>query len=456
MKYVAVVLAVALLGGNASARMSIDVRDARLVDVIALLSLEGGVNVIPDASLPSDRVTLHLVGVTFDEALSALVRSRGLSIRRIGATLIVGSAETFNRDGSTAGPLEAQTAVLTLRRADPADVAKELVAALPAGTVVVPDRRTDGIVVSGDVSTVDRARSLVSALDGPASVSASGDFRIYRLRYVRAEDALKMLKVELPDGVVAVADGTQNALLVRGGDEAQRLAASFTTQIDVAGRQVAFEVRVADVTPRDDSSSVGFEFGGVDLQGQPLAGAATYAFPHGTVAVNARLDALVSRGRAQILATPRLVTLNNHEADLLIGQTYPIVYSTSAFGGQQVQFVDVGVKLRLTPTIGPDGSVTAEIHPEYSEIEGFASGNLPIIANRKIDSTLRVRSDQTIVLGGLMRDVSSETLTKLPGLGDIPVLGSFFRSKATRHQRNEIVFLITPHVIEPGDIPPSS
>ena len=184
MKYVAVVLAVALLGGNASARMSIDVRDARLVDVIALLSLEGGVNVIPDASLPSDRVTLHLVGVTFDEALSALVRSRGLSIRRIGATLIVGSAETFNRDGSTAGPLEAQTAVLTLRRADPADVAKELVAALPAGTVVVPDRRTDGIVVSGDVSTVDRARSLVSALDGPASVSASGDFRIYRLRYV--------------------------------------------------------------------------------------------------------------------------------------------------------------------------------------------------------------------------------------------------------------------------------
>ncbi|MDQ2992661.1 MAG: type II and III secretion system protein [Candidatus Eremiobacteraeota bacterium] len=70
--------------------------------------------------------------------------------------------------------------------------------------------------------------------------------------------------------------------------------------------------------------------------------------------------------------------------------------------------------------------------------------------------TLRVKSDQTIVLGGLLRDVSSETLTKLPGLGDIPVLGSFFRSKAVCHQRNEIVFLITPHVIKPGDVPPSS
>jgi len=165
---------------------------------------------------------------------------------------------------------------------------------------------------------------------------------------------------------------------------------------------------------------------------------------------------LVSHGRAQILATPRLVTLNNHEATLLIGQTYPIVYSSSAFGGQEVQFVDIGVKLRLTPTIGPDGSVTADIHPEYSEIEGFTTGNLPIIANRKIDSTLRVKSDQTIVLGGLLRDVSSETITKLPGLADIPILGAFFRSKATQHQRNEIVFFITPHVIEPGDVPPTS
>ncbi|HEY8321117.1 MAG TPA: secretin N-terminal domain-containing protein [Candidatus Baltobacteraceae bacterium] len=450
-------LAIVLLGaGDPRVRLNIDVRDAKLTDVVALLSLEGDVNIIPDASLPPGRVTLHLVGVTFDEALAALVTSQGLSVRRTGTTLIVGSSEAFNRGGVAGGALGAQTQVLTLHRADPTDVAKELAAALPVGTIVVPDRRTDAIVISGDGATVDRARSLVAALDGPGAVSSSGDFRIYRLRYLRAEDALKMLKVELPDGVVAVADPSQNALLVRGDEDAQRLSAAFAASVDVAGRQVAFEVRVADVTPQDDSSNVGFEFGGVDLQGQPLAGATAYAFPRGTLAVNARLDALVSHGRAQILATPRLVALNNREADLLIGQTYPIVYSNSAFGGQQVQFVDVGVKLRLTPTIGPDGSVTADIHPEYSEIEGFTAGNLPIIANRKIDSTLRVASDQTIVLGGLMRDVSSETVTKLPGLADIPVLGAFFKSKATRHQRNEIVFLITPHVIEPGAVPPSS
>lgn len=448
--------AIALLGAIGEPNISLDVHDAKISDVLALLTLESGVNVVADASVPQDRITLHLAGVTFDQALEVIARSRGLLVRRIGGTLLVGASGVFDRGASGDGILGARTAVVALRRSDPDEIAKELTPALPAGTVIVADKRTDSVIVSSDEATIERARLLVDALDGPAPDASAGLVRTYKLRYVRAEDALKMLKSELPEGVIAIADDDQNALLVRGGEDGQRMAQAFAAQIDVASRQVVFEVRVADVTPNDDSSSVGFEFGGVDVQGQPLAGAATYAFPRGTLAVNARLDALVSHGRAQILATPRLVTLNNREAMLLIGQTYPIVYTSSAFGGQEVQFVDVGVKLRLTPTIGPDGSVTADIHPEYSEIEGFTSGNLPIIANRKIDSTLRVQSDQTIVLGGLLRDVSSETVTKLPGLADIPVLGAFFKSKATQHQRNEIVFFITPHVIEPGDPPPSS
>jgi general secretion pathway protein D len=130
------------------------------------------------------------------------------------------------------------------------------------------------------------------------------------------------------------------------------------------------------------------------------------------------------------------------------------VFNTSVLGGQNVQFVDIGVKLRLTPTIAPDGVVTAELHPEYSELEGMTTSGYPIIANRKIDSTLRVADGQTIVLGGLMRDVDTETISKVPGLGDIPVLGAFFKNKQAHHERDEIVFLITPHVIFPDQTPP--
>jgi type II secretory pathway component GspD/PulD (secretin) len=153
------------------------------------------------------------------------------------------------------------------------------------------------------------------------------------------------------------------------------------------------------------------------------------------------------------LATPKLVTLNNKEADLLIGQTYPVVYYDARLGGQQVQFVDVGVKLRLTPTIGLDGSVTAEMHPEYSAIQTFVGG-YPVIANRKVDSTLRVKNNQTIVLGGLLRDIDSQTISKLPGLADIPIIGKVFQNRLRTRERDEVVFLITPHVIYPnGPVP---
>jgi type II secretory pathway component GspD/PulD (secretin) len=104
------------------------------------------------------------------------------------------------------------------------------------------------------------------------------------------------------------------------------------------------------------------------------------------------------------------------------------------------------VRLRLTPTIGDDGSITAEMHPEYSQITGF-NNSFPIVANRKVDSTLRVHDGETIVLGGLFSDVDSDTVTKLPALGDIPILGGFFRNRQKSRTKDEVVFYITPHIL---------
>jgi type IV pilus assembly protein PilQ len=459
MKCLAAMLAISLalmpLEATQAAQITLDVHDVSLADVLALLSAESGVNLIADDSVRPDRVTLHLRNVSFDDALSVLVHSHDLQVRHQGSILIVGAAETMNRRyDAGSDPLGAKTAVFSLRHADPEDTAREIGGALPVGTVIVADKRTNSVVVSADGATLRRAQTLVNALDvsgGPSQTTAGPV--VYGLRYQRADALEKLLKLAVP-AATSIADDDRNALIVTGDQRAQHDVATLLAQADVPSPQVLFEVKVADVQPANDTSDVGLEFGGLDQQGQPLSGALTYAFSRGTLLVNARLNALVSQGRAQVLATPKLLTVNNHEADLLIGETYPIIYQSSSFGGQQVQFVDIGVKLRLTPTIGADGSVVAELHPEYSEIEGFSANDLPIIANRKIDSTLRVQSDQTIVLGGLLRETSSETITKIPGLADIPILGKLFQDRSTQHQRNEVVFLITPHVIFPGKVPP--
>jgi type II secretory pathway component GspD/PulD (secretin) len=454
-RWLAVLTLVTCLGAGADrGAISLDVQNAQLVDVLIMLGAQAGVNVVADASVKPQAVTLHLHDVTFQEALTVLSRSYALGIRRVGDVLIVGMEDSVNRSGESDGDgVGGSTVVLTLVHAQAQDVAREIAAALPMGTVIVPDSRTDSIVVSADGPTVGRARVLVSALDASADGAAATQAHVYALHYEKAKDVESVVKGVLPTASVA-ADDAQNAIVVLGDEGAQRSAAAFLASIDVPAPQVLFEVRVVDVEPTNDTTNFGIELGGVDSGGNPIDGAATYTLAKGTIAVNARLNALVSEGRAEILATPKLLTLNNREASLLIGETYPVVYYASAFGSEQVQFVDVGVKLRLTPTIGADGSVTTDIHPEYSEIEGFAQNGLPIIANRKIDSTLRAENDQTIVLGGLLRDASSETLTKVPGLSSIPVLGKFFQNKATTHQRDEVVFLITPHIIYPGQKAP--
>lgn len=446
--FLALILA-AMLGTRVFARdlISVDVRDASLSDVIALLAAESGKNIVADGSVKPDKITLHLSKVSLEDALSALVHSRDLSVHREGDILIIGSNLVMNRRyGGVGDDLGTQTVVLSLRHAKAEDIARSMIDALSTGTVVVPDKRTGSIIVTGDSATVSRARSLVAALDAPRfGINGGSSAHAFELRYLRPSDVIAQLKDVLPDGSY-VADDRQNAIVVTGNPEMQETAQAFLASVDVPAPQVMFEVKVADLQPENDQSNVGIEWGGLDLTGKAFPGGTAYAFTKNAIAVNATLNAMVSSGHATILATPKLVTLNNREADLLIGQTYPVVFYDSKIGGQQVQFVDIGVKLRLTPTIGSDGSVTAEMHPEYSAIQSFVSG-YPVLANRKVDSVLRVNDGQTIVLGGLLRDIDSDTVTKVPGLGDIPVFGQLFRSRAHSRERDEVVFLITPHIL---------
>jgi type II secretory pathway component GspD/PulD (secretin) len=141
----------------------------------------------------------------------------------------------------------------------------------------------------------------------------------------------------------------------------------------------------------NDATDVGVRFGATGY-GTGALRAFPYTLTKSSIVVNAQIDALVQRGHASILAQPRIATLNNREASLLIGEQYPVVTVNQQTGFPSVQTIDVSVRLRLTPTIGADGSITADLHPEYSQIIGFNS-SFPIVANRKVDATLRVQNE---------------------------------------------------------------
>jgi type II secretory pathway component GspD/PulD (secretin) len=314
------------------------------------------------------------------------------------------------------------------------DVDTDTVLAALARAYDLQTHRDGNIIFIGDAAEMSRRYA------GPTTATII-------LRYAKPSEAVKELKGALPEASM-FADDRSNTIVVTGSPDAQSAARSLLSALDSPGPQVMFEVRVTDIKPVDDTSNVGIQFGGNGFGAGAIA-QFPYAVTKSALAVNAQINALVQNGHAQILATPRIATLNNSEATLLVGEVYPIVTVNQQTGFPTVTNVDVGVKLRVTPTIGDDGSITAVMQPEYSEIIGF-NGSFPIIANRKVNATLRVRDGETIVLGGLFEETSSETISKLPFLGDIPILGGFFRNKAATRQRDEVVFFITPHVLAPN------
>lgn len=424
--------------------ISIDARDIELSDLIRLLAAESNANIVADGSVRPQRVSLRLRDVWFDEALSTITQSFNLVAHRNGRILVLGDAASMNRRYADSGELASQTVVLTLARAKADDLVAPLTSALPVGTVIFADKRSSSIIVTGAGSTVQRARYLVRALDVSGVGQNGSQTTAFALQNVKASEAARALRGAIPETAL-VADDRQNAILITGNTEITEAAKQILVNMDNPGRQVMFEVRVADVQPEIDSSNLGITFGGKGFGSGGLSQFA-YTLTQSSVIVNAQLNSLIQRGHASILATPRIATLNNREATLLVGETYPVVTTNLQTGLPTVQNVDVGVKLRLTPTIGPDGTITAEMHPEYSQITGFNAA-FPIVANRRVDSTLRVRDGETIVLGGLFSDVDSDTITKLPFLGDVPVFGSFFRNRQRSHTKDEVVFLITPHVL---------
>jgi type II secretory pathway component GspD/PulD (secretin) len=435
---------------QAAAPISLDIRDLDIYDAVRLLTTQAEVNLVLDASVEHRPITLRLQRVAFEEALATLAQMSDLEAVRIGNIIYLGTPEAINRRYPTVSPIGSRTRAFVLKNAPAETLAKQLADALPRGTIIASDRRTSTILVTATPLVLARAEALVRAFDRATDFQSAA----LPMRFVKASDALRALQATFP--IVAPASAyaadQQNAIIVGGPADFIAQAGDVLRNIDRPGRQVRYEVRVTDISP-SDTSNVGLLFGGLALNGQPSPGQTSTSFVSNSVAINATLNALVTRGRASILAQPSLSTLNNVQASLLVGQQFPLVYFDARTGTQQVQFANVGVNLSVSPTIGADGAITTELETDYSTIVNFVN-NFPVIGTRKAQSTLRVRDGETIVIAGLFQDIDASSVSKVPFLGDLPIVGEVFKNRQRSSAKDEIIFLITPHLVADLDVAP--
>lgn len=165
----------------------------------------------------------------------------------------------------------------------------------------------------------------------------------------------------------------------------------------------------------------------------------------------AALNFLETENLARTLAEPRLVTMSGQEASFLAGGEFP--FQTRGQNGEtSVEFKEFGVGLKFTPVVMSDGKISLRVAPAVSDIVQLietSTGPQPVFDTRQLESTVQLYDGQTLALAGLLKDSMVNVVTKIPGLGDIPVLGALFRSNSYQHQKTDLLISVTPHIVKP-------
>ena len=421
------------------------------------------------------------------------------------------------------------TDVIPLRYANSADVVAMLTqlekpdpnrGMTTSPPVIVADKRTNAVVISGDDLTRQRLKLLVSDLDRPQS--KNNNVRVVYLKYAKAEEVAKVLSgmlQSLGQGKAAEgapanaatpavqADEATNSVLITADVDTMDTMLSIIDNLDIRRAQVLVEAIIVEITGNnakeigiewmyqtDDAGFGGFTSGStlgsvggaaLNLLDEP----ATSTEALGTLAtgINAVQAPVFGIGRlgsnvnflavlkllqttesSNILSTPSLLTTDNNEASILVGQQVPFV--TGSYSGvgntgttgntsfsspfNTVNREDVGIKLQVTPQINEGDSLILDIEQEISSVIGNTqnSPNGPTTSKREIKTQILAGDGQTVVLGGLIEDQVNKGDQRVPVLGSIPVLGHLFRSQSASKRKTNLLIFLKPTIIRTNDV----
>ncbi len=407
--------------------------------------------------------------------------------------------------------------VVTLRHASAAEIVRVLNAmeqqrkaarGAAAGTdgedssLLIADDRTNSVLVGGGASGRLRLRTIISHLDTP--LASEGNTSVYYLRYAQAKNMVAVLtgvsgsiekqqQTDAPAPARAMpvniqADENTNALVITAPPDIQRSLEAVIKQLDVRRAQVMVEGVIAEV-----SSSFNAELGvqwivdgtpngtgpvglskftvptgdSIDTIGATVAAGRIPIFGNGLTLGLGRFDsssinfaaiirALKADGSTNILSTPTLVTLDNEEAEIIVGEEVPFVTGSFSTAGtvtspanpfQTIQRQNVGISLKVRPQINEGNAVKLDIEQKIDSLSSRSDAVDLITNTRSIRTSIIVDDGQLVVLGGLIRDDLQETDQKVPLLGDIPLLGWLFRSKTTTKGKTNLMVFLKPTIL---------
>ena len=431
--------------------ISLSVVNADIRDILTYITDQYGINFVIDKSVKDVPVTVKVNDVPWNVALDSVLQSQELGVQVNGNILRIADTKTLASEG------ELYRARMN-NQLDTTPLFTELI------RLNYATGGAGASAASASAGTV--AGSSSSSAGGASGASSSGD------------GLLSIIKKRLSRRGSIEMDSRSNSLIIT--DVAANIAAikQLVTILDQPEPQVEIEARIV-VASRNFSRDIGVQLAGLVIgdhgasaSGGTLPGGVIGTQPNNNLLSNipstiiglttgifgtAKISALISageqKGQAKVIATPRVTALNNHPAEIKSGTKIPITTiqpgSTGATVVATTQYIDVPLKLAITPQITDQGTVILTVLAENSSTATIVGGAAPAINTQSMSTQVIVPDGGTTVVGGVLFDDERESQDRTPGLANVPLLGNLFKRKDVKRTTNEILFFITPRITRP-------
>ena len=441
-------------------KLSLNFQDIKVRSVLQLIADFTELNLVTSDSVDGS-ITLRLQDVPWDQALELILKTKGLDKRQVGNVLMVAPAaeiaERERQEIETIKQLQElaplQTEFIRIRYASARELFKlfdnsdaeegEEGGAGSTGSILSPrgrvvvDERTNALLITDTADKIEEFRRLIANIDVP-------------LRQVLVEARI----------VVATDNFDQQVGVQWGGGAAEQgsgdrfgVAGSLDSLLNEVGADDDELTSIFDFV--NGNGSIQFpdanfvDLGISDSIGQPQSIAV--GFLSDNFALNAELSAIAAEGRGEVVSQPRVITGDKQEAEIKTGEEIPYVES-SASGRSTIKFREAVLSLKVTPSITPDNRLILDlVITQDSRSEDFVFGEnnsqVPIILKNEIRTQALVDNGKTIVLGGVFRESELYQETKVPLLGDLPILGHLFKRTIVGNEKNELLIFITPRIL---------
>jgi type IV pilus assembly protein PilQ len=419
-------------------KLSLSFQDIDVRSVLQLIADFTGLNLVASDTVEGS-ITLRLQNVPWDQALDLILKTKGLDKRQLGNVLLVAPADEIaareqlelesQRKVEALAPLRSEYIRINYAKADDmAQLIRKEGSLLSSRGTITTDERTNTLILQDTDRKLEEIKEVITILDVPVR------------------------QVLIEARVVIASTNVAKEVGVRWGGfqlDADGVAKSGKGLIASGRASNVRNIGIDSVFNGDDIEIISPDDFVVDMG---VRSADATRFSLGFVDINSgllelELSALDSEGRAELVATPKVLTADQQPALIASGQQ--IGYETAtASGATQIAFIEAELRLEVTPQITPEGKVLMEIKVNNDSLNADSSPRQPLLDTNRLESSVLVGDGETVVLGGIFQQVTNHSVVKTPLLGDLPWIGNLFRRKVDNDTRQELLIFITPKVVK--------